>query len=199
MKYKLKQGTINKLLILCLAGCSSISYAQTNPGTIPGANQKDTSQSKTNTGKWKEEEARVTYERINSKRVYYPDTALHNFQQNHFTVPWYRDLGNLGSPAGNLLFTPEERIGPTLGYHVYDIYRYKIDSLNYYNTNRPYSIFNYQLGSKLEQTAGIMHAQNIKPNWNFAAEYHKTNSPGFYKTQRKKTNFIFDNKNKNGI
>ena len=184
LKPNLKQSTSTSIVFLSLLFCGSVSYAQTTPGTLPGGNQKDTSQSKTNNGKWKDEEARMTYERLNSKIVYYPDTSLHTFQRNHFLGTWYRDLGNLGSPANNLMFTPEERIGPSLGYHVYDVYRFKADSLNYYNTTRPYSVFNYQLGSKLEQTAGIMHSQNVKPNWNITAEYHKTNSPGFYKTQR---------------
>jgi hypothetical protein len=93
-------------------------------------------------------------------------------------------MGNLGSPTQNLLFTPEQRMGPTLGYHVNDVYRYDPDSLKYYNTTRPYSNFTYQLGSKLEQMAYILHTQNIKPYWNFAAQYRKTTSPGYYKIQR---------------
>ena len=71
-------------------------------------------------------------------------------------------MGNLGSPVNNLMFTPEDRAGPSLGYHINDVYRMNVDSLNYYSTNRPYSIFSYQLGSKLEQTASIMHSQNTE-------------------------------------
>ena len=139
---------------------------------------------KSNTGKWKEEEAKVSYEKLNSSKTYYPDTSLHTFQRNHFTETWYRDLGNLGSPANNLLFTPDYPVGPSLGYHVMDIYRLNVDSLNYYNTNRAYSAFSFQLGSKLEQTASILHTQNIKPNWNFAVSYRKFNTPGFYNSER---------------
>lgn len=82
------------------------------------------------------------------------------------------------------MFTPENRVGPTLGYHVFDVYRFDPDSLNYYNTNKPYSAFTYRLGSKLEQIAGITHTQNVKPNWNFYVAYRKINSPGFYNIQR---------------
>ncbi len=154
------------------------------PNTIANAPQRDTNANKTNTTKWRDEEAKITYEKLNSGRIGYPDTSLHTFQRSPFTKSWYTDLGNLGSPANNLLFTPEDRVGPTLGYHIFDIYRFNADSLAFYSTTRPYSIFNYQLGSKLEQTAGIMHTQSIRPNWNFAVEYHKTNSPGFFKIQR---------------
>ena len=176
-------------LLLCLLLCGSMAFAQSTlpngtGGTGTTANQKDTTHNKTNTKKWKDEEAKISYERLNSAKKYYPDTSLHVFQRGRFTQPWYQDMGNLGSPVNNLLFTPEDRVGPSLGYHVYDVYRFNVDSLNFYNTTRPYSAFSYQLGSKLEQVAGISHTQNIDPNWNFAVEYHKINSPGFYKTER---------------
>ena len=93
-------------------------------------------------------------------------------------------MGNLGSPVNNLLFTTEDRCGPSLGYHIFDVYKFNVDSLNFYTTSRPYSVFTYQLGSKLEQMAGLMHSQNIKPNWNVTVDYRKINSPGAYKTQR---------------
>jgi Putative porin len=169
-------------ITLLLAAGSAFAQSTVPNGTGAANSKKDTS--KTNTNKWKNENARVSYEKLNSDQTYYPDTSLHNFQRPRFEVPWYQDMGNLGSPANNLMFSPEDRVGPSSGYHVFDIYRFNIDSLGYYNTNRAYSDFTYQLGSKLEQEAGIFHTQNIKPNWNFAIEYRKTNSPGFYKTER---------------
>ena len=169
-----------------------MSFAQStlsggNPGqptTITNAPQRDTNANKSNTKKWRDEDAKISIEKLNTSLLFYPDTLLHSFHRLSYTQPWYQDLGNLGSPVSNLLFTPEDRLGPTLGYHVFDVYRFNVDSLPFYNSNRPYSVFNYLLGSKLEQTAGIMHTQNIRPNWNFAVEYHKINSPGFYQTER---------------
>lgn len=172
-------------LLLGLVACFSTGFAQsTLPGNSPTLPKAGKDTSKTNTNKWRDEEARVSYVKLNSARSYIPDTSIHTFQRNPFLQPWYRDLGNLGSPAGNMMFTPEDRVGPTLGYHVFDAYRLFADSLNFYNTTRPYSAFHYQLGSKLEQIASILHTQNITPGWNFAFQYHKINSPGFYKIQR---------------
>ena len=174
-------------LPVCLSAWCGVAMAQTTPASgTTGLNtpKQDSAMNKTNTTKWKDEEALITYQQLNSARVYTPDTALHTFQRNPFTQPWYQDLGNLGSPVNNLLFTPEDRLGPTLGYHVFDVYRFNVDSLNYYSTTRPYSVFSYNLGSKLEQYAGIMHTQNIRPNWNVMVDYRKTNSPGFYMTER---------------
>ncbi|MCW3121556.1 MAG: hypothetical protein JWQ38_1048, partial [Flavipsychrobacter sp.] len=156
-----------------------------NPTTSPGSlNRPVKDTSKSNTNQWKDDLVNITYEKLNSARTYIPDTSLHTFHRSRFTQPWNRDMGNLGSPVNNMVFTPEYRVGPTLGYHIFDVYRFDADSARFYSTNRPYSVFSYQLGSKLEQVAGIMHSQNIRPNWNFAVEYRKTSSPGFYKLQR---------------
>ncbi len=166
--------------------CGTSVHAQT-PTTMPGSNQRDTTSNKTNTNTWKSEDANLYYEILGSAKLLTPDTGLHNFQRRPFIGSWARDLGNPGSPIHDLAFTPDNRVGPSLGYHIFDAYRFGLDSLQYYNTNRPYSVFNYTLGSKLEQVAGIMHTQNIRPNWNFMVEYRKVNAPGFYKVNRNNT------------
>lgn len=176
------------IVALCLF-CGQAVRAQYSNQAIgspspSGTLAKDTTMNKTNSKKWKDENARIYYKKINSEKRYIPDSALHSFQRNPFLQPWYRDMGNFGSPVSNMFFTTENRIGPTLGYHVYDVYRFSVDSLNYYNTTRPYAAFTYRLGSKLEQIAGLMYTQNIKPNWNFALDYRKINSPGYYAVQR---------------
>jgi len=179
-------------MFVCLLFCSHTGFAQStlngaNPGqptTISNAPQKDTNANKSNNNKWKDEEAKITYQKLNTARVFVPDTSLHTFQRSPFLGDWERDMGNLGSPVNNLLFTPENRVGPSLGYHINDAYRFDADNLPFYNTNRPYSDFRYQLGSKLEQYVSLLYTQNVKPNWNFTFDYRKINSPGFYKIQR---------------
>ncbi|HRO43200.1 MAG TPA: hypothetical protein PL009_10225 [Flavipsychrobacter sp.] len=176
--------------LLCLLYLSLHSYAQQVQQPLPGAPvtlqnapQRDTS-NKTNTSQWKSENARISFKKLNSQKVFHPDTSLQTFHRRPFQHLWMRDLGNLGSPANNLFFTPTYRTGPTLGYHAFDVYRFHVDSLYYYNTNRPYSIFTYQLGSRAEQRAEVLHTQNILPNWNMAIQYRKVGSPGNYKLQR---------------
>ncbi len=172
----------NLLLLLPLLFFAHGVLAQ--PSTLPNTPRRDTSKDKTNDGKWKNQEAAVTFEKLNSGYIYTPDTNVHTFHRRPFIQPWARDLGNPGSPVNNLMFAPEYRVGPTLGYHINDPYRFNPDSLNYYNTNRAYSVFSYQTAGRQEHIASILHTQNIKPNWNFAVEYRKINSPGYYKVQR---------------
>lgn len=184
------------LLPLCLLCYQQSSHAQQRMGQpMPGApitlqntQQRDTA-NKTNTSSWRTEKARVSFQTLHSKKTFYPDSSIQNIHRRPFMQGWQRDLGNLGSPMYQLLFTPEQRVGPTLGYHAFDAYRFLPDSLHYYNTNRPFSIFTYRLGSRAEQLAQILHTQNIRPNWNIAAQYRKINSPGNYKVQRTSHDF----------
>lgn len=171
------------LLLVAYAGNAQTTMPIDNLTPAARQRMKD-SINKTNTTKWRDEEPNVQYEMLGTARVFVPDTGIHTLHRRSFAQPWNRDMGNFGSPSLSMLFNPESRVGPSLGYHVFDIYRFNPDSVKFYNTHRPYSVFSYMLGSKLEQYAGIMHTQNIKPNWNFAFEYRKINSPGFYKLQR---------------
>lgn len=186
---KNRAGIYLALFLIALLCCSTLTYSQVPvpPKTFSG----DTSSKKTNNSKWKDYNANIYYKKLNSDIIYNPAMDINTFHRRPFSQPWYRDLGNLGSPVQNLLFTPEDRLGPTLGYHVYDVYKFHVDSLNYYNTTRAYSAFSFRLGSKLEQMVSFFHTQNIKPNWNFSVEYRKINSPGYYKIQR--TNHDFAN------
>lgn len=177
------------LALMTMSLATDKLWAQTQPGaplSLPGnQNNIDTSTyNKSNTDDWHSANIRISYKKLGSDKEYVPDSSIHTFHRRELLQPWHQDLGNQGSPTRNLLFTPEDRVGPTLGYHVYDVYRFNKDSLNYYNTNRPYSEFSFQLGSKMEQKAELLHTQNIKPNWNIAVQYRKTTSPGYYLIQR---------------
>lgn len=190
MKLKVRSVYSYLLVLLCLllfAGAASAQQSVSNTGqptTLSNTPQRDTNANKSNTSKWKTQDARIYFKKLNSERTYVPDSSLHEFHRLPFSQPWNKDLGNFGSPSQSLVFTPEDRLGPTLGYHVMDAYRFNIDSLDYYNTTRPYSVFSFHLGSKQEQVTQILLTENIKPNWNFAVQYRKTVSPGYYMVQR---------------
>lgn len=174
----------------CLCTGEARAQLQTNtPGSFN--NPRDTSADKTNDQHWKDERAVIWYHHLHTPKKHFPDSSIHSFHRRPFSQPWHRDLGNMGSASRSLLFAPEYRVGPTLGYRAYDVYRNEVDSLPYYNTTRPYSIFNYQLGSKLEQVSRLLHSQNINPYWNVTAQYQKINSRGFYKSQRNNDDNVF--------
>lgn len=153
--------------------------------TVSNAPQLDTTNRK-NTPDWHKTSIQVTYRSLHNAERLLPDSSIRFLHHRLFLEDWAADLGNQGSPVQELLFRPESygQTGIRLGYPAFDRYRLQPDSLLFYQTTNPYSVFTYQLGSKLEQVASILHTQNIHPRWNFAAQYRKTTSPGFYKIQR---------------
>lgn len=173
---------------MVLAG--SNLHAQNQPGAplgLPGEKETDSLQfENSNTDEWHDDSIplKISYKLLNSDRQRAPDTSIHTFHRKPYSHPWNMNLGNFGTATRSLFFTPEDRLGPTLGYNVLDIYRQKADSMRFYNTTVPYSEFGYSLGSKLEQKLKVLHTQNIKPNWNFAAEYNRISSEGFFLMQR---------------
>jgi hypothetical protein len=177
------------LTLLLLPGIRAGAQQAPQPGipvTLQNAPQRDTT-NRSAKGDWHDEPVTIYSTTLYSAvRRYLPDSEIHNFQRRPFIQPYYRDLGNHGTPVRSQLFRPENlgHTGPSLGYHVYDVYRFRVDSLRYYNTTRPYTSFSYQLGSKLEQTMRLMHTQNISARWNFMAQYQKINSAGYYRLQR---------------
>lgn len=115
------------------------------------------------------------------------DTTLRNFENYS---PIYQpdrptvNLGNIGLSARDLLFTPSKTIGFDPGFHALDFYLLRQDSIRYYRARSPYTELYYINGGQSEQIFKVTHTQNIKPNWNFGANYFRNGSQGFYKNQK---------------
>lgn len=172
----------------CLAGRLPTA-AQFTPGTDPNSApnlfEADSTGLDTMRLDWVDEPAEVYYTYLNTTVRQTPDTGIYYIQRFQHTQPWWGNhLGNYGTAARNLFFSPRQAIGLTLGYDVYDVYKLDVDSLRFYNTTRPYSDFRFMMGSKNEQHVSILHTQNITPGWNFAATMRSLSSEGFYQLQK---------------
>jgi len=92
-------------------------------------------------------------------------------------------LGNNGTSARSLLYTPRLQPGWDPGFHAYDIYSFNLEDTRFMSTNKPYTQLTYLLGSKAEQNINVIHSQNITPDWNFVFQYRLLNAPGFFNSQ----------------
>jgi hypothetical protein len=112
------------------------------------------------------------------------DSSIIDFTKR-FPIPAHHAfLGNTGTPTHSLLFEPNMKSGWDHGMHAFDVYRWGIESIRFFNTTRPYTELAYLLGGRTEQIIEITHTQNIKPNWNLLFQYRLLNAPGFFKNQR---------------
>jgi hypothetical protein len=131
-----------------------------------------------------EDSITITFRYLDSTRSYKLDTSISDFTKR-FPIPaTHIFLGNTGAAAKPLLFSPSLQSGFNPGFHAFDIYKWKLEQARFFQTTRPYSEINYQLGSRVEQVIELLHTQNIKPNWNFAFQYRLINSPGVFKSQK---------------
>ncbi|MFP5042609.1 putative porin [Parasediminibacterium sp. JCM 36343] len=132
----------------------------------------------------------IYYRYFDSTRTRTLDSSLNDFNKR-FPVPYtYEDLGNLGTAARPLLFSPGLKAGWDAGFHQYDLYKFTIENTKFYQTTRPFTELGYLLGSKSEQLINFTHTQNRKNNFNFSLEYRFSNSPGLYRTQNASHNNV---------
>lgn len=115
------------------------------------------------------------------------DSSINDFT-HYLPLPAdYVYLGNLGTPARDLIFRPVLQPGFDAGFHAMDPYRFDVDSTRYFQTTRPYTQLRYMIGSKQEQLIDVFHTQNPRQNFNFGFRYRKINAPGFFRNQNTNT------------
>lgn len=135
-----------------------------------------------------EDSITINFRYLDSSRYQKFDSAINDFSKV-FLMPYnYLSLGNTGSAAKPLVFSPLMTAGWDPGFHAFDIYRLRTDDSRFFNTTRPYTQLGYFLGSKQEQLVQVLHTQNINPNWNFSFQYRLLNAPGSFKNQNTNQN-----------
>jgi hypothetical protein len=158
------------------------------PGAIGTGQGGDSLQHRTGL----EDSITIRFRYLDSSRLQTFDSSVKDFTYR-FPVPWYHfNLGNLGNPTENRIFKPRMLSGWDHGFHAYDVYNFTVAESKFYNTTRPYSEVHYMIGSLAEQMIGLLHTQNIKPNWNASFQYRLINSPGTFQNQNTNhTNYRF--------
>ena len=126
----------------------------------------------------------IRYRFLDSTRYYLLDSSITDFTKRYPIPATHVFLGNTGTATRSILFSPRLTAGWDHGFHAFDVYKWKLENVRFFNTTRPYSELNYMLGSRAEQMIEVMHTQNISPGWNFLFQYRLINSPGFFKNQK---------------
>ncbi len=126
----------------------------------------------------------IRFRYLDSTRFYRIDSSVTDFTRRYPIPATHVYLGNTGTAARSILFSPSFKAGWDPGFHVFDTYKWKMERVRFFNTTRPYSELNYMLGSRAEQFIEVLHTQNIRPHWNFLFNYRLINSPGFFKNQK---------------
>jgi hypothetical protein len=126
----------------------------------------------------------ITYRNLGEPTDFRLDSSVADFNSAFLRIPAnYVFLGNNGSPARNVMFTPFMKPGFDAGFHIFDPYAFTHENARIYTTNRPYSELRYMVGSQQEQQIGVLHTQNRTDHFNFGFEYNKIYAPGYFRSQ----------------
>lgn len=174
------------LLLVLMAGVIMESHAQggilrrlPRGGGGGGTGGKDSLQKRSSL----EDSISINFRYLDSTRAQRFDSSITDFTKK-FPVPWHHyHLGNIGNPTRDMIFSPTMTSGWDIGFHQFDAYNFTENDTRFFNTTRPLTEIQYQLGSRLEQLLGLFHTQNILPNWNASFQYRLINSPGFFRNQ----------------
>lgn len=178
----MRQLTIILLLLVC---SGTALRAQFNTGRLPtGGGGNSRMQRDTTKHDHEPDTLTLRFRYLDEPTDFMLDSSIIDFNLNYLNVPAnYMTLGNNGSAARNLIFTPRMQPGFDPGFHAFDVYGYNHQNARFYNTNRPYSELGYLIGSKQEQMINLMHTQNRGEKFNFSFAYRKINSQGYYRNQ----------------
>ncbi len=130
-----------------------------------------------------DETATIRFRYLDTARFRTLDSSITDYFSKVPMDPEYVNLGNNGTASRSLLYSPLMKAGWDPGFHAYDLFQFTLEDTRFLTTNKPYTKLTYLLGSRAEQQIGIMHTQNITPDWNAAFEYRLVNAPGFYNSQ----------------
>ena len=174
-------------ILFLLLFCIQASYAQF-PTKLPSFGGGSHGGSKSDTIGFEhrddlKDSITISYHYLNSLTKEHFDSSINDFGKV-FTVPdAYVTLGNNGTAAYPVLFTPLLKAGWDPGFHAFDVYKYTLDNTRFFQTTRPFTELSYFLASGKEQVVKVLQTQNIKPNWNFGIEYRLISAPGIFQSQ----------------
>ncbi len=107
------------------------------------------------------------------------DTSLNLFHRYLATEKkdfYAVDLGAQGTALRSIYLMPNQNLGTQLGYNAYRPYGYNSDSVLYYNTKSPFSVMDYDMGTKGQSRLNFTFNRNIDSLWNIGLELQRINS-----------------------
>lgn len=114
---------------------------------------------------------------------------LHRFDRARRDGPEFFNLGNTGSEAYPLVFEPSPEVGFNMGFHQFDLYRFRYDSIRYYQVIRPYAEIFYALGLAKEQVfEGRFANFHKKTGILYGVDFRRIYSNGTYSNQKSDDN-----------
>lgn len=109
--------------------------------------------------------------------------TIHRYNWIYNDREEYLNLGNTGSAAYSVIFSPKYYNGFNLGYRQYEPYQFTRDSIKFYQVVRPYTELTLSLGLNKETVVNVRFANSHKKTLSYGIEYSRSNLKGKYTNQ----------------
>lgn len=131
----------------------------------------------------KEDTITINFRYLDSSRLLKMDSSILDLSRKIPRPNTWINLGNMGSAARDLIFTPRMQSGWDPGWHAYDLYKFTVEETKFFHTTKPYTELGYMLAARGEQFVNLLHTQNVRPNFNIGLQFRLINSPGKFQNQ----------------
>ncbi|HEY4107553.1 putative porin [Puia sp.] len=131
----------------------------------------------------KEDTITINFRYLDSSKLYQLDSSILDLGRKLPLRSSWINLGNNGTAARPLVFTPRMQSGWDPGWHAYDLYTFTVDETKMFHTTKPYTELGFFLATRGEQNIDVFHTRNIRPNWNYSFQYRLINAPGTFQNQ----------------
>ena len=79
----------------------------------------------------------IHYRYLDSSRLNNMDSDILDFGRKIPRPNTWVNMGNLGTAAHNLIFSPRMQSGWDPGWHAFDLYKFTVEETKFYNTTKP--------------------------------------------------------------
>lgn len=122
---------------------------------------------------------------------YLEDTLIFFYDPAKSPKQEYATLGNTGSPAFNLFYSNEDKIGLRINKSPYSIYDFDIDKFRFYSLKAGYTDVTYsQSGQTNSMFDGLFSRNFGGDQTNFVLKYRRINQAGYYTNQQLKNTYL---------
>lgn len=133
------------------------------------------------------EETSKYYYLDNPQKLIELENSLNDLEEHNFVYRegWeYRNLGNTGTAHRSLFYKWNDKKGFKSGMHHFDLYKFSVEKIKYYQISKPLSEIAYSIGTNREHIFRGTHAQNIKNRFLLGIDFHRIASEGIYARQK---------------
>lgn len=119
-----------------------------------------------------------------------PSGAQYNDPLHAMNGNFYLSTGVIGQSHKGTFYTFDEGLGRTFMPSSQEGYRKTIQSVNFFQVQRPYTVLSYYGSGNKDNLVHVSHTQNVTERWNVSLDYDLIRAEGIYANSGTKNQYL---------